>query len=146
MRLAASSHVNLTVTDLDRSVDWYCRVFGLVVAADEKLARPATDKQVRYRSLFDSTRRTYVVGLIEHPDGDGCPFDERRTGLDHFAVHVPERGDLDDWVRHLEEQGVEHSGIKQTPYEDAITLRDPDNIQLEICWPNTGWWVNQLSS
>lgn len=146
MRLAASNHVNLTVTDLDRSVDWYCRVLGLFVAADEKLVSPATDKPLRYRSLFDPKGITYVVGLIEHPDGDGRPFDERRTGLDHFAVHVPERDDLDDWVRHLEELGIKHSGITQMPYEDAITLRDPDNIQLEICWPNTAWWASQLSS
>lgn len=145
MRLAASNHVNLTVTDLDRSVDWYCRVFGLFVGADETVVAPATAVPLRYRSLFDPNGMTYVVGLIEHPDGDGRAFDERRTGLDHFALHVPAREDLDDWVRHLDDLGVAHSGIKRVPYEDVITLRDPDNIQLEICWPNAGWWATRLS-
>ena len=146
MRLARGNHVNLSVTDLDRSLDWYCRVFGLVSAADESVVSPATDSPIRYQSLFDPNTMAYVVGLIEHPDGDRQPFDERRPGLDHLAVHVPEQLDLEDWARHLDELGIEHSGIKHVPYEDVITLRDPDNIQLEICWPNTDWWAKQLSA
>lgn len=146
MRLARSNHVNLTVTDLERSVNWYCEVLGLIVAADETTVEPATDAAIRYRSLFDPETMSYVVGLIQHPDGDGSRFDERRTGLDHFAVHVPEATDLEDWARHLDEVGIEHSGIKRAPYEDVITLRDPDDIQLEICWPNTPWWTQHLTT
>lgn len=146
MRLAQGNHVNLTVTDLDRSVAWYRRVFGLVDVADESTVTPAADTPIRYRSLFDPRTSSYVVGLIEHPDGDRGPFDERRPGLDHLAFHVPEPGDLHDWARHLDDLGVEHSGIKHAPYEDVITLRDPDGIQLEVCWPNTAWWARHLSS
>jgi glyoxylase I family protein len=87
----------------------------------------------------------YVVGSIQHPGEDRQPFDERRPGLDHLALHVPEQLELEDWARHLDELGIEHSGVKRVPYEDVITLRDP-HIQLEICWPNTDWWARQLSS
>lgn len=141
MELARSNHVNLTVSRLDRSVAWYCEVFELVVVGDEQRCAPATDVPLRYRALFHRATTSYVVGLIEHPDGEGSTFDERRTGLDHFALHVPERADLRDWAHHLDRLEVEHSGIKQAPYEDAITLRDPDNIQLEICWPNVAFWT-----
>jgi glyoxylase I family protein len=146
MRLATGNHVNLTVTDLEHSVRWYGRVFGLVEMADETIVTPATESAIRYRSLFDPATMSYVVGLIEHPDGDSSRFDERRTGLDHFALHVPDPQDLEDWAHHLDELGIEHSGVKHAPYEDAITLRDPDNIQLEICWPNTAWWAKHLGS
>lgn len=88
----------------------------------------------------------YVVGLIEHPDAIEGRFDERRIGLDHLAFHVPEQADLVDWVDHLDRLAVEHSGITQTHYEDAVTLRDPDGIQLELCWVNLAWWSAHLAS
>jgi hypothetical protein len=49
------NHVNLSVTDLDRSTEWYCRVFGLVVVGDETTVPAATDQPLRYRSLMDPT-------------------------------------------------------------------------------------------
>ena len=48
--------------------------------------------------------------------------------MDHLALHVPEQLELEDWARHLDELGIEHSGVKRVPYEDVITLRDPHNI------------------
>ena len=83
---------------------------------------------------------SYVVGLIEHPDGRGERFDERRPGLDHFGLHVPEASDLDGWAEHLTSLGVSHSGIKSVAYGSAITFRDPDNIQLELHLPNLSFW------
>jgi hypothetical protein len=32
----------------------------------------------------------------------------------------------------LEELGIEHSPIAETPVGQVVTLRDPDNIQLEF--------------
>ena len=137
----SGNHVNLSVSDLERSADWYCRVFGLVVVGDEQSVPAATDRPLRYRSLVDPSTLSYIVGLIEHGDRSRDPFDERSTGLDHFGLHVAEASDLEDWARHLDELGVEHSGIKTVPYGSAITLRDPDNIQLEIQCPDVGFWA-----
>lgn len=145
MALSGTNHVNLTVSDLDRSVKWYEEVFEVVAVGDETTCPPATSKPLRYRSLFDLRSMAYVVGLIEHPDGERERFDERRTGLDHFAVHVAERDDLSAWVARLDALGIEHSGIKSFDYEDAVTFRDPDNIQLEVCWPNVSFWAMKLA-
>lgn len=144
MGYAGTNHINLTVRDLDRSVAWYERVFHVVAVGDETSTPPATDKALRYRSLFDLTSMSYVVGLIEHPDGDQSAFDERRTGLDHFGVHVTDREDLSRWAEHLDALGIEHSGIKRFDYADAISFRDPDNIQLEVSWPNIEFWAGRL--
>lgn len=144
--LAGTNHVNLTVTDLDRSTTWYEEVFGIVVVSDEEMCPPATDSPIRYRSLFDLESMSYVVGLIEHPDGEPGRFDERRAGLDHFAVHVTDSEDLLWWVEHLDALAIEHSGIKRFEYEDAITFRDPDNIQLEVCWPKMSFWAAKLTA
>jgi glyoxylase I family protein len=140
MGLTGTNHVNLTVTDLERSVSWYERVFDLVAVTDESECPPVTSSPIRYRSLFDPVTMSYVVGLIEHPDGDGTRFDERRTGLDHLGWHVDDPSELEGWVRRLDELGIEHSGIKTLDYADVISFRDPDNIQLELSCPNLAFW------
>jgi catechol 2,3-dioxygenase-like lactoylglutathione lyase family enzyme len=140
----AGNHVNLSVRDLERSVEWYCRVFGLTVVGDEGAVPAATDRPLRYRSLGDLTTMSYVVGLIEHPDGEESPFDERRCGLDHFALHVSTPEDVEEWAEHLRALGVEHSGPKTVSYATAITLRDPDGIQLEIACPDVSFWATRF--
>ncbi|HVM40851.1 MAG TPA: VOC family protein [Acidimicrobiia bacterium] len=87
----------------------------------------------------------YLVGLMEHGDGVDAPFDHRRLGLDHFALHVPERSDLDEWVEHLDALGITHSGVQETPYSDTICFRDPDGIPLELACPKLDFWVALLS-
>jgi glyoxylase I family protein len=145
-RLQGSNHVSLTVTDVERSAQWYQRVFAAVVVADETTTPPATSRPLRYRGLFHLDTMTNLVGFIERPDGDHSPFDERRTGLDHLALHVPERSDLDEWVSHLDQLGIAHSEIKSYDYADAVTFRDPDNIQLEVFWPNIEFWTRRVTS
>ena len=70
------------------------------------------------------------------PTTPSCwPFDERRTGLDHIGMAVPDRADLDVWAARLDGLGVPHNGVNDTdhllPYS-ALVFRDPDNIQLEF--------------
>ena len=72
--------------------------------------------------------------------------DELRAGLDHYALHVPELADLDEWAAHLDALEVPHSGIKRTDYAARITLRDPDNIQLELDWPKLNFWVGRFAA
>jgi glyoxylase I family protein len=144
--LQGSTHVSLTVTDVERSAEWYQRVFAAVVVADEHTTPAATSRPLRYRGLFVIETMTNLVGLVERSDGDHSPFDERRIGLDHLALHVPQRSDLEAWVRHLDALGIAHSKIKSVGYADVVTFRDPDNIQLEVFWPNIEFWTRQLTS
>ena len=46
------------------------------------------------------------------------------------------REDLDEWATKLDELGIQHSGVKTPEYtrNAMLTLRDPDNIQLEFFW------------
>ncbi|HVL81934.1 MAG TPA: VOC family protein [Actinomycetota bacterium] len=143
-RLVGNNHVAITVSDLDRSSAWYCDLFGLTVVSNDENVGPPYFTDVRYRGLFDLTTFSYVVALCEHRDGERVSFDPRRPGLDHVGFHVPERSDLDGWVERLDERGIPHSGIKEAPYADVISFRDPDDIALELAYVKVDFWADLI--
>jgi hypothetical protein len=59
-------------------------------------------------------------------------FAEARVGLDHIGWQVPNRDELSEWERKLDELGIAHSPITDAPYGTVLVFRDPDNIQLEF--------------
>lgn len=122
-------HVNLSVSDLDRSTRWYRDQFELT-----ELSRTANDAFTKVVLRHSSG---LLIGLTRHSDNDGIPFIESRTGLDHFALAVESDADLVMWLARLDALGIPHSEIKTTPLGSLITLRDPDNIQLELYAPKS---------
>jgi glyoxylase I family protein len=125
--LAGLHHVAINVRDLDESVQWYTDVLGFA-----PLFPYDTDT---FRRRIMRHPSGVVIGLTRHDAAQGeADFDERRTGLDHIAFGVQSRADLDAWVARLDEAGVTHSGVKETPTTGSslIAFRDPDNIQLEV--------------
>lgn len=126
------AHLGLTVRDIGASEAWYTQVLGLVRLFVERhgtgdgyavvMTRPGT-------GLF--------LGLDHHPDADGEMFSPLRTGLDHLALQVSSRADLDEWRRHLDALGVEHGEVLETAEPAAHALfsfRDPDGIPIELFW------------
>jgi glyoxylase I family protein len=77
-----------------------------------------------------------VLCLVGHAENSGDAFSEFRTGLDHLEFRVDRRDGLDKWATRLDELGIAHSGVKTPPNTDnaMLTVRDPDNIQLEFFW------------
>jgi catechol 2,3-dioxygenase-like lactoylglutathione lyase family enzyme len=121
-------HVALTVTDVDASIAWYERVFGITFQMD------APHEGGVGKLLADPAWR-FIIVLHRHDANQRERFAETRTGLDHVGFEVPTRADLDAWQAHLQALGVEQSPIADTPYGSILVFRDPDNIQLEIFSP-----------
>ena len=127
-------HVSLTVTDVARSAAWYGDVLGFAVEAESE--------GVGYRRTRLRHRQAGIsLTLTRHDDGEGEPFSERRTGLDHLAFAVPSVELVEAFRRRFKELGVVHSELKphgRGPGDGAVvTLRDPDNVQLEVFAPRT---------
>lgn len=121
--LLSYHHLSLSVTDLQASVEWYQRVLGLEITAQ---VEGPTFRRTRMRAPAGGVTLT----LTCHDERSADAFDERRTGLDHVSISVD---DLAAWKARLEQHGVEHSDVKQLSDEASmVTLRDPDNIQLEL--------------
>ena len=121
-------HVALTVTDLDASIAWYERVFGIAYQMD------GPHEGGVGKLLADPEWRLIIV-LHRHDANQRERFAETRTGLDHVGFSVPSRAELEAWQAHLQELGVDQSPIADTPYGSILVFRDPDNIQLEMFAP-----------
>ena len=139
--LNGGTHINLTVRDLDRSTEWYCRALGFGVVRD---AQPV-ESGFTFRTLLHTRALTSIVlGQAHVPATE--PFDEHRVGLHHLAFHVPELGHLDEWVAHLDRVGVAHGGVQELFLEAGygVWLRDPDNIWLELYWLNADYFMQRM--
>ncbi|MEU5695818.1 VOC family protein [Actinosynnema sp. NPDC020468] len=139
--LDGSTHVALTVSDLDRSTEWYTAVLGMVVL--EEIAPPEAGAVFRML-LHPRSFASLALGLPREPLPG--PADERRPGLHHVAFHVPERADLDEHARHLDSIGVPHSGVRTSRYEPGwqLWLRDPDQIWVELYWVDRAQFLEGL--
>jgi catechol 2,3-dioxygenase-like lactoylglutathione lyase family enzyme len=132
-RTGGVHHFSATVTDIEASVEWYRRVFGL-----ERVPVPFPhhgSEESGYAILLTDPHSGLAIGLHHHDANRGDPFDETRTGLDHLAFAVSDRSALDAWAAWLESLGVPHSGITDVDEPVAysvLVFRDPDNIQLEL--------------
>lgn len=126
----AIHHLALTVTDLNRAVEFYTSMLGFQKAMDLSPTR-----------VLLANGKT-ILALTEAPDPSRAipddRFNENRVGLDHLSFNVSNRHRLDEAVRQFNEQNVSHGEIKDLGPELGIYVlefRDPDNIQLELTAP-----------
>lgn len=122
-------HINLTVSDLERSRQFYGDVLGF------DLGQLPSD----FPDAFFAGTYYFMVGgveffLVTHqttPAGDR--FDEARIGLDHLSFKAPDEAALQALVGKLNAAGVENSGVVEfaPACKLHVVFRDPDNIQLE---------------
>lgn len=123
LRFPPLLHIAVTVSDFERSKDWYGRLFG----------RPAVGEQ-QENGFRSAVWMDPIFGLHHFPDGTDTPFDERKPGLDHIAFGCASRDELVTWVARLDELGIRHGGIVDLWYGSGLSFRDPDNIALEFFW------------
>ncbi len=121
------SHIDLTVSDLDRSEAWYAELFGMRRVLDGR----NDDHHFDSRYLLHA-ESLLILGLVAHDTATSVDFDEHRVGLDHLSFNVASSEELADWERRLDERGIDHSPIESGDLWDVLVFRDPDNIQLEL--------------
>jgi catechol 2,3-dioxygenase-like lactoylglutathione lyase family enzyme len=119
-------HITLRVTDLERSRSFYSALPGFVLDQD------FPGEKLRYRVGEEATRLVLVPPLPGTPEQDR--FTERRIGLDHLAVGVRDRQQLEALLGVLRNLGAGTEGIHNNRGSESgmITFRDPDNIQWEF--------------
>jgi glyoxylase I family protein len=136
MAISTSSiaHVRLTVTDIERSRQFYESVFGWQVLIESSgSADAATQEALSF--LFGGVIYDLGGALIGLRPVAADRFHEDRCGLDHVAFRVASKDELDAATTHLDRLGIAHEPIKDVGPSYILEFRDPDNIALELTAP-----------
>jgi catechol 2,3-dioxygenase-like lactoylglutathione lyase family enzyme len=122
-------HLGFTVSDLDRSTQWYCEQLGF-----EPFVRYANSEIGAEVQVLRHDDLGIRLSLRRFEGGDTAPFNELRIGLDHIALQVEDQAEIARWHARLEGRGVQCSR-SDLPELSILVFRDPDNIQIELCTP-----------
>jgi glyoxylase I family protein len=131
-------HLRLTVTDVQRSREFYTNLLGFqVVVESPPPGDPSGDEA--FSILFGGVvmmRSNVMMGLRPVAAAEDR-FDPDRVGLDHLSFSVPTREDLERAARLFDEHGVTHGAITRLASFgiDVLPFDDPDGIQLELTTP-----------
>ena len=126
-KITGIAHVELSVTDLDRSVDWYCRLLGA-----KDVWRGRNERWgLKACAILEPETRT-VIAFTQHDAIEGGPFTPRRTGLDHLSFRVADEATIEAWRLNLDALGIEHDPIDDQGAAVTLNLHDPDGIALEF--------------
>jgi catechol 2,3-dioxygenase len=123
---ARMGSVHLTVADLERSLAFYENEVGL----------RALERGSGLASLGTPERELLVLA-----EERGARPSRGHTGLYHFALLVPERPDLAEWLAHAARERLALTGLSDHFVSEAIYLNDPDDHGIEIYWdrPREVW-------
>ena len=123
-------HIALTITDLQRSIDFYTTHVGFQLIVEFEPDRALLSNGAILLTLGQPYDPAQVVA--------GDTFNENRTGLDHISFGVENHRVLEEAAAYFDAQGVERGEIRDLGAAFAVyvmAVRDPDNIQLELTAP-----------
>ena len=110
--------VRLRVESVERSLRFYQDLLGFKILRQESNSAALT-----------ADGKTELLSLVQ-PEGIK-PKQERRAGLYHFAILLPDRSHLAWLVNHLAKGGVRFGSANHLVSE-AIYFEDPDGNGIEV--------------
>jgi len=124
-------HVHLKVSDLERSLSFYCGALGF-----ELMARYGTQA-----AFVSAGGYHHHIGLNTWESLGGSPPPPGTTGLYHVAIRYPSRAALADALRRLVDAAIDLDGASDHGVSEALYLHDPDRNGLELYWdrPRDRW-------
>jgi glyoxylase I family protein len=134
---AGIDHLDLVVSDLERSLTFYRGLLGpLGYTRDSQIAGERGERVI-YIGTEGGSQAS--VSLRErHSHERATPYDRYDLGIHHLAFGVASRELVDDRARWAREQGAEiESGPQDYDYTDgyyAVFLHDPDGLKLEVVY------------
>jgi catechol 2,3-dioxygenase len=131
---AAIGHVNLSVSNLERSLAFYQRFLQM------KITKRIPDAAA-FLSFGDYHHDLCINTWLSK---GGEPRRSGTTGLYHFAVLYGELTNLQAVVRDLIAGGIEIDEVVDHAVTLSAYLRDPDGNGLELYWdrPRETWWAS----
>lgn len=115
-------HVHLTVSDLERSLTLYRDLLGFEV----------TERYGNSAVFLSAGGYHHHIGLNTWAGEGVKPPPSGHSGLYHFAILYPNRKELARALKQLLDAGYPISGTAHHGVSEAIYLRDPDDIGVEL--------------
>ncbi|MBD5353564.1 MAG: VOC family protein [Bacteroides sp.] len=125
MKLNKVHHIAIIASDYARSLDFYTRVLGLTVIAEN------------YRSERESYKTDlaldgdYIIELFSFPNPPARVSRPEAAGLRHLAFEVD---NIDTAIRELDVKGIDHELVRTDGYTGKrfVFFQDPDGLPIEF--------------
>lgn len=120
-------HINLTVSNLENSLNWYHRIFGFELVESGK-----TPNGIKWAIVaFNDS----MICMSEFPDKILADRGGARTvhQINHFGIRV---SDQDKWKKIVEENSlrVHYGGEVQYPHSSSWYIHDPSGHEIEVSY------------
>lgn len=124
-------HVHLKVSDLQRSLDFYCGILGFELM----------QKYGNQAAFISAGGYHHHIGLNTWESLGQPPAPKNHPGLFHTAILYPTRKDLATIYNRLKEVGYSFTGFADHGVSEALYLDDPDKNGVELYWdrPREEW-------
>src|SRR4051812_34174638 len=124
-------HVHLKVSDLQRSLDFYCNLLGF-----ELITTYGTQA-----AFISAGGYHHHIGLNTWYSKGAPPAPVHSAGLFHTAILYPTRKDLAFIFHRLRKESYPFSGASNHGVSEALYLNDPDENGVELYWdrPREQW-------
>ncbi len=117
-------HVHLKVSNLDRSLKFYCDLLGFSL-----ITMYGTEA-----AFISAGGYHHHIGLNTWYSKDAPPAPTKSAGLFHTAILYPTRKDLAVAYKRLLDTNYPFTGVADHGVSEALYLNDPDNNGVELYW------------
>ena len=128
-------HVHLKVSDLQRSLDFYCGLLGFELM----------QKFGSHAAFISAGGYHHHIGLNTWESLGQPPAPKHYPGLFHTAILYPARKDLAAIYQRINEAHYPFTGFADHGVSEALYLDDPDGNGVELYWdkPKENWPRNE---
>ena len=131
-------HVHLKVSDLKRSLGFYCDLLGFEI----------TTMYGQDAAFISAGGYHHHIGLNTWYSKDAHPAPLHSAGLFHIAILYPTRKDLAIIYKRVIDANYPFTGFADHGVSEALYLNDPDENGVELYWdkPKEQWPTNEDGS
>jgi catechol 2,3-dioxygenase len=128
-------HVHLKVSDLERSLKFYCDVLGFAL----------TQRYGTSAAFVSAGGYHHHIGLNTWESKNGTKPKRNMTGLYHFAILYPTKKSLHNALLRLQKHNIQLTGASDHGVSLALYLEDPDGNGIELYWdrPKSEWPIDE---
>ncbi len=137
------NHLVLNVRDIERAHKFWTEIMGFRQIGH---LEPRGGRSMNMRFYNGLSESHHDLALAEIPGGAGDADEEwsmapRRAGLNHLAVHYPDRESWLKQVEFLQEQGIKFNLRINHGMTHSVYINDPDGHGIEVLYelPREHW-------